>query len=120
MSAAYTLQGWMVTGGGQNVRLVKGGGVEPVLSGQKTSRLQKEGPSYLSRPTYLPTCLPTYLPSYLPSIAQSIYFPGLDGHQYHSGQDIRLVKGGGGEPVLTGQNTSRLQKEASTYLPSLH
>ena len=40
------LEGWMVTGG-QDIRLVEGG-VEPVLVGQKTSRLQKEAPTYLA------------------------------------------------------------------------
>ena len=44
------LQGWMVTGG-QDIRLVEGGGVEPVLVGQKTSRLQKGAPAYLDPAT---------------------------------------------------------------------
>ena len=54
------LQGWMVTGG-QDIRLVEGGGgVEPVLVGQKTSRLQKGAPAYL--PSYLAPQLPATWP----------------------------------------------------------
>ena len=54
------LEGWMVTGG-QDIRLVEGGGgVEPVLVGQKTSRLQKGAPAYL--PSYLAPQLPATWP----------------------------------------------------------